>query len=793
MKKFLLFIAAIFCFSTADAQLNMVLRSEVQFDQGSLNDVWGWHHAPTGKEYALVGRTIGTSVIDVTDPDNPVDVGFFAGANSTWRDIKTWGDYAYVTNEQDLGVAVLFLGDLPSGGELTGFNWEPNIPGLGQLNSCHNIYIDEFGYAYLAGCDLNSGGMLIVDVFTTPGQPEFVSAAPNVYSHDVFTRENLMYSSEINGGVFTIYDVADKNNITSLASQPTPFNFTHNAWLSDDSNTIFTTDELANAPVAAYDISDPTDIVELDQFLPLETLGDGVIPHNVHVWQDWLIISYYSDGGIVADASEPDNIIEVGNFDTFFGGGAGFSGSWGAYPFLPSETVLLTDISNGLYVVTPNYVRACRVEGFVTDINTGAAINGADISIDADQANQGTTDFSGEYKTGIATAGTYSVTYSASGYTSQTLELSLENGVIVMQDVQLGALESFSVTGLTLQAEDGTNLANAEVSVFNEEFNFNTTSDANGNFTLGSVFSGTYTIVAGKWGFNYGTTTVDVSANATVEVELSVGYQDDFVFDYDWSSTGNAQSGDWERGVPVGTNFGGNPSNPDADVNDDLGNTAYITGNGGGGAGNDDVDDGNVILTSPVMDFTTYGEPVINYRLWFVNAGGGGTPNDELTVSISNGTDVVELENVSNSLGNWRPNSVNPLVGLIEFTDNMTLIVETSDAAATGHLVEGGFDAFLVTDNNPLSTVYQPVGFAASLTASPNPFSANTIMNYTLDTAFDEARFVVHNQLGQEVELVELTANAGTVALGAKLSTGMYFVRLEVDGTLVATEKIVKD
>ena len=153
MKKFLLFVAAIFCFSTAEAQLNMTLRSEVQFNQGSLNDVWGWHHEPTGKEYALVGRTIGTSVIDVTDPDNPVDVGFFPGENTTWRDIKTWGDYAYVTNEQDLGVAVLYLGDLPFGGELTGFNWEPNIPGLGQLNSCHNIYIDEFGIAYLSGCN----------------------------------------------------------------------------------------------------------------------------------------------------------------------------------------------------------------------------------------------------------------------------------------------------------------------------------------------------------------------------------------------------------------------------------------------------------------------------------------------------------------------------------------------------------------------------------------------------------------------------------------------------------------
>ena len=71
--------------------------------------------------------------------------------------------------------------------------------------------------------------------------------------------------------------------------------------------------------------------------------------------------------------------------------------------------------------------------------------------------------------------------------------------------------------------------------------------------------------------------------------------------------------------------------------------------------------------------------------------------------------------------------------------------------------------------------------------------SQNTNSNLSFYGLFDEARFVVYNQLGQEVELVELTANEGTIALGSKLATGMYFVRLEVDGTLVATEKIVKE
>ena len=263
---------------------------------------------------------------------------------------------------------VIDLTNLPD--TVTAFNWTPNIPNLGLLWTIHNIYIDEFGYAYLAGSNLNNGGMIYVDVFSNPGMPEVAGIGAPVYSHDVFVRDNKSYSSEINNGQFSIYDVTDKNNTILLGQQPTDFEFTHNAWLSDDSNILYTTDELANAPVGSYDISDPTDIKVLDQFVPFETLGDGVVPHNVHVWNDWLIISYYTDGCIIVDGSNPENLVEVGNFDTFIPPTTGFQGAWGAYPFLPSGLILISDIGNGLFVLEPNYVRACWLEGNITDANT---------------------------------------------------------------------------------------------------------------------------------------------------------------------------------------------------------------------------------------------------------------------------------------------------------------------------------------------------------------------------------------------------------------------------------------
>ncbi|MDR9416559.1 MAG: hypothetical protein RI564_09755, partial [Gracilimonas sp.] len=47
----------------------------------SLNDIWGWTDPQTGKEYALVGLTNGTSFVDISDPANPVVVGRLPQSN----------------------------------------------------------------------------------------------------------------------------------------------------------------------------------------------------------------------------------------------------------------------------------------------------------------------------------------------------------------------------------------------------------------------------------------------------------------------------------------------------------------------------------------------------------------------------------------------------------------------------------------------------------------------------------------------------------------------------------------
>lgn len=778
---------------TVFGQLNMTLLSHVQYTANG-NDIWGWV-APDSTEYAIMGLVNGVSIVSLADPSNATEVAFIPGQNSTWRDIKTWGNYAYVTTDQPgttEGLLVIDMSHLPD--SVSYYRWTPDLPGMGTLRTCHNLWIDENGYCYLSGCNLNAGGILYLDVFTQPGTPIYVNKGFNIYSHDVYVRNDRMYTSEIYNGELGVYDISDKNNTLLLGRQKTPFEFTHNSWLSDDGTVAYTTDERANAPIGAFDVSDPSDIVELDQFRPIQTLGQNVIPHNVHVWRDWLIISYYTDGGVIVDASRPTNLIEVGNFDTFLGGNGGFSGAWGAYPFLPSGIVLVSDINSGLYVLGANYVRACWLEGLVTDATNGSVINEVDVSIAAAQPNTAKTGLDGRYETGLATAGTYAVTFSKTGYQSATYEVELNNGELTLLDVQLVPLAGFTVSGLVADAATGAPIPNAKLLFSSEVTSFVALAAADGTFSLSGIFADTYDVTAGAWGYLHKQLpAASINSNQSMVVLLDRGYQDDFVLDFGWEAgtgTPAASAGFWVRDEPVGTFSGNQQVNPETDVDTDLGDACFLTGNGGGSIGFDDVDNGVVVLSSPPMDLSIYTDPVISYNLWFVNTGGSGNPDDNLKVKLSNGQQTVTVETVNQSVGAWRPNSaIRVLDHFTSLTDSFTVIFETADLPPNGHVVEAAVDAFRV--NGELVSSLSTPADITELRAMPNPFRQDFILQ-TAAVAGDHKLLEVYNTLGQLVEQAIVPTATNQLSLGKNWAAGTYFVRISTDGRVAGRAVVVK-
>ena len=412
--RLLVALVVLCCTTPSFAQLNTTLLGSLSYGP-NLNDIWGY--AAGGKEYALVGTTQGTSIVDVTNPTAPVEVVNVPGANSVWRDLKTWGSYAYATNESGSGMQIIDLSSLP--GSAPSANWTGGpLPGGGSLSfsSAHNIFIDENGLGYIVGANYGVGGAIIIDIAANPTNPPILGVYNTNYCHDVYVRNNIMYTAEIYAGQFGVVDVTNPASPNVLATQSTPNNFTHNTWLSDDGNTLFTTDETNGASVTSYDISDLTDINQLDRFF---SSTSGAVPHNTFVVNDWVVTSNYKDGVVVTDVSDPSAMVEVANYDTSPLSGGGFDGCWGVYPYLPSGIVLASDQQEGLFIIQVNYTYGSKLQGQVTDASTGGPLFGATVSIAGGAS--GTTNLFGQYTVGVPSAGSYDVTFSAPGYTSETI------------------------------------------------------------------------------------------------------------------------------------------------------------------------------------------------------------------------------------------------------------------------------------------------------------------------------------------------------------------------------------
>lgn len=444
------------------SQTNITLRSTYSFPNKELANLWGYADG-NGNEYALVGTQKGMSIINVTDAASPSHVIDISGPYSDWREIKTYGGYAYMVTEgtsgPKTGLIIVNLAALPNI-DTNNVNHVRVYKGNGAINNqllrVHALHVDETaGFLYLYGSNLYNGRPVILDLNANPYYPTYAgyvnttfSPSSHNYVHDGYVDNNMLYAGNINGGFFSIVNTTNKTNPVLLATQPTPHVFTHNTWL--DGNVLFTTDEKPFSYLAAYDVSNPENIRFLDRIQP--TPGSGSIVHNTHIINSYAVTSWYTDGITIVDVSRPENLVQVGNYDTYPGGtGPGYFGCWGVYPYLPSGNIIasnINDVPNSstgkLFVLTPNYIRGCYLEGIVTDASNGNPINGATIELNAAPAQSENSLSNGTYKMGRVNGGTFSVKVTKTNYHQFTTNVTLSNGVLTTLNVPLVPL-SFPV------------------------------------------------------------------------------------------------------------------------------------------------------------------------------------------------------------------------------------------------------------------------------------------------------------------------------------------------------------
>lgn len=768
---------------SASAQLQLQGHLGYSSPSEDLSNLWSYT-APDGHKYALVGNGTGLSIVDIQNPTTPTELFQIVWNNSIWREVKTYRDHAYVTTEGGGGVMIVDLSGLPAAAPYTYFT------DGGALDAIHALHVDTaYARLYLYGANGTSmGDGALVYSLSDPTAPVFIGQYQNNgYVHDGEARNNVLYASHIYDGFVSICDMTIPSSPVVLGTVTTPTSFSHNTWLNDAGTVMFTSDENNNSYFGAFDITDPTDIRLLDKVqLPFVPDSGGIV-HNVYVYNDFLVASYYVHGIVVIDAHEPDELVITEHYDTSPYNGNNFNGVWGVCPYYQDSTIIASDIEQGLFVFKCGYHRASYLSGHVTDAVTTAPISNVNVTISS-LGETRTTDMAGFYKMGLSMAGTYSITFSAFGYTSQTMTATFAEGVINTLDVQLDPIASITLAGSVLESNTSIGVSHATVILTNGIDTISTTADSNGVVGLNPFYTGTYTIIASQWG-HVTTYIPDVVIDGVqpFTIYLPKGYYDDFISNMNWVATATAVSGAWERGEPMGTNFTGMECNPELDVATDMGDLCYMTQNGGGAAGDFDVDNGSVILSSPNIDLSSYNDPYISFSTWFFNGGGTSTPNDSLKVTISNGdTSVVlyQIGNGSSDESTWKNTQLH-LNSLIGKTSTMTLQVRATDATP-GHLVEGGFDAFSIVDSMPTS-ILEPT--TAEILIYPNP--AHDFIE--IKNQNHETWDVEISDINGKCLLSQKSSDTNHKIMIQMLNPGLYFIKLTYGKSYTKVQKFVKE
>lgn len=375
-----------------------------------LNDIWGWTDSQTGKEYALVGLTDGVTFVDISNPEQPIVVGKLLESTynqpkrrdkqfalscgvglmkpvgytlnqSSWRDFKVYNDYLFVVSDAQIHGMQVF--DLTQLRDVTD---PPQIFEHDQLyqeiDNAHNIAINEqAGFAYILGatsaavCD--QGGLHMVDL-STPESPSFAGcfAEEQVeaiikpgYVHDAqcvnYNGPDTEYQGEeicfnASETALVIANVSEKSSPSTISFESyTKASYSHQGWLTEDQSYYLLNDELdenstgGNTTTYIWDVSD----LDAPQLIGSYEFSTDNIDHNLYIKDNLAYETNYTNGLRILNLDDIANasLTEVAYFDTYPANDIRiFDGAWSNYPFFDSGVVIVSDISNGLFILRPN-------------------------------------------------------------------------------------------------------------------------------------------------------------------------------------------------------------------------------------------------------------------------------------------------------------------------------------------------------------------------------------------------------------------------------------------------------
>ncbi len=416
----------------------------------SISDIWGWTDPQTGKEYALVGRSTGTAFVDISNPTQPVYLGDLPTetVESSWREIKTYGNYAFIVSEAPFhGMQVFDLTQLRS--VTTPPVTFTDTAHYAGFSNCHDLVMNtDTGFAYGVGTNTCAGGLHMIDVHDPLNPTSAGCFSADGYTHDAecvaysgpdnrYTGHEVCFNC--NEDTLTVVDVTVKSAPVMLSrTSYTGWGYVHQGWLTADQSHFLHDDELDeinsnhNTYTYVWDVSNllapsllghytaSTPAIDHNQFIRTLPSGEYTFQANYRAGLRVLRID---------DVTQPA-LHEVAYFDIFPADDAtGFNGAWGNYPFFASGNVIVSGIEQGLYVLrphvdappaptptpTPTVAAAYDVSGHVRYHGTGRPVSGAALYLQGPTPGMVQTDSGGQFTLSALSGDIWSVQPQKSG------------------------------------------------------------------------------------------------------------------------------------------------------------------------------------------------------------------------------------------------------------------------------------------------------------------------------------------------------------------------------------------
>lgn len=340
--------------------------------------------SPGGREYAIIGMSNGKHFVDITDPVNPVVVGFVATpSSSAWQEMCVKNGYCYGVSEHNK-LAIIDIRDIDNGNVIDKGEWSTTITGVdgvtqytygrshtAQASKLNNVIFlngsSGFDRRYFIALNVSTPEFPVIQSYIRHFDPALNIGGDVLYVHDctIATYETGPYAGKEIAflccgpdGVW-IVDVTDPSNMVILGDVQylATGTYCHSGSLSADKKYFYVNDEFDEAQGAVA--TNATHVINVEDlanptYVGTDQHGLSIVDHNSIMQDDHLLVSSYRGGLRIFKFNSTSDLSEVGFYDTYPGADAtDYEGNWGVDGGFASGNVILSDRQTGLYIVDP--------------------------------------------------------------------------------------------------------------------------------------------------------------------------------------------------------------------------------------------------------------------------------------------------------------------------------------------------------------------------------------------------------------------------------------------------------